>query len=125
MGSEELVAQRERSLLSPAVRGDRAQLEALLHPDFVEIGASGRRWTRSQIIDELLAAPTVGDLEVADLAVRALSAEVLLVTYTTHRRGVTGRRSSIWVRTAHDWVVQFHHGTPVAGGDQPRPGPGA
>ena len=118
MASEDDVAELELRLLDPAVRGDRALLEALLHPDFVEVGASGRRWTRSQIIDALVAAPSVDDLQVAELQSRALGADVVLVTYTARRAGSTARRSSIWVRREPGWVVRYHQGTPV---DEPRP----
>jgi ribonuclease HI len=127
MTSAEDVAERELSLLNPAVRGDRAQLEALLHPDFVEVGASGRRWTRSQIIDALVDAPSVDDLQVSDLQSRALDTDVVLVTYSVRRAGTTTLRSSIWVRRELGWVVRFHQGTPMDRPErsQPRPGPGA
>src|SRR5215211_5041426 len=121
MGSADLVARRERSLLTPAVRGDRAQLEALLHPEFEEVGASGRRWTRAQIIDDLVAAPSLDGLEISELTSRALSADVVLVTYTSRRGGVTARRSSMWVRSDHGWVVRFHQGTPANRGRRRSP----
>lgn len=40
----------EMELLRPEVRASRERLESLLDDDFVEIGASGRRWTREAII---------------------------------------------------------------------------
>ncbi len=39
----------ELRLLEPAVRQDPAQVEALLHLDFAEFGASRRRWRRAGI----------------------------------------------------------------------------
>jgi hypothetical protein len=107
------VVERELDLLSPAVRADRARLEQLLHPEFVEIGASGRRWTRAEIVDALVATPGVDDLRVADVHARALGPDVVLVTYTTRRRGSAVHRSSIWVRRGADWVARFHQGTPA------------
>lgn len=50
----EAVRAAELSLLGPDVRGDGARLRSILHPDFVEIGRSGRRWTRDEIIDALV-----------------------------------------------------------------------
>ena len=117
MSSEEDVAEQELRLLDPVVRGDRGLLEALLHPDFAEVGASGRRWTRSQIIDALVEAPSVDDLQVSDLQSQALSTDVVLVTYSARRAGTTARRSSIWVRSELGWVVRYHQGTRV---DEPR-----
>ena len=49
----EAVRAAELSLLGPDVRGDGARLRSILHPDFVEIGRSRRRWTRDEIIDSL------------------------------------------------------------------------
>ena len=43
----------ELRLLEPAVRRDPRQVDALLHPDFFEFGASGHRWERREIIDLL------------------------------------------------------------------------
>ncbi len=42
----------ELRLMDPVVRGSRSLARELLHPDFTEVGASGRRWT----CDEMLAA---------------------------------------------------------------------
>jgi Domain of unknown function (DUF4440) len=43
----------EMWLLQPHVRASSAGYEALLHPDFFEFGASGRCWTRREVIEEL------------------------------------------------------------------------
>src|SRR3954451_1932975 len=45
---EEVVA-LELRLLDPAVRADREAVERLLHPEFREIGASGRLWDRDSM----------------------------------------------------------------------------
>lgn len=44
------VAELERELQSPACRADEARLRQLLAPDFVEIGASGRRWDLDSVL---------------------------------------------------------------------------
>lgn len=98
----------ERHLLDPAVRADRAALEELLHADFIEIGSSGRLWTREAMIEALLADPDVTG-EPEDMTVDELAYGNALVTYTLN--GV--RRSSIWIRDAGRWQVRFHQGTPV------------
>ena len=43
---EEHVVAMERALLTDEVRADRAAVAALLHPDWQEVGRSGRLWTR-------------------------------------------------------------------------------
>ena len=103
----------ERELLTAAVHADRARLEAVLHPDFVEIGASGRRWTRDDMIAALLAAPEPGDVELYDVVARHVAAGAVLVTCTTRRATGAVHRSSLWVRHDERWVVRFHQGTPA------------
>ncbi|MFC0196426.1 DUF4440 domain-containing protein [Microbacterium arthrosphaerae] len=43
----------EESLLSSPVRRDPNRVRDLLRPDFVEIGRSGRRWSRDEIVATL------------------------------------------------------------------------
>lgn len=43
----------ELRLLDPAVRLSRSAAEALLDPEFVEVGASGKRWTYEEMVDAL------------------------------------------------------------------------
>lgn len=43
----------ELALLDSAVRRDPERVRELLHPDFVEIGRSGRRWTMNATIAAL------------------------------------------------------------------------
>lgn len=108
---EEVVVGLERSLLTDEVRGDPAAVAALLDPAWEEIGRTGRRWSR----DELLA--SIGPLEErVDLEV--LSADrvgqdgVLLVWRAVTASGEATLRSSLWVRSGQRWLQRFHQGTP-------------
>ena len=47
----------EEALVDPEVRRSVEVMESLLHPDFVEFGASGRIFTRASIIDLLCSLP--------------------------------------------------------------------
>jgi len=107
------VEQLERDLLSSPVRADRERLEHMLHPAFIEIGRSGRRWTRDDMIAELIASPDTSDVEVHDLAAAAIAEDVLLVTYITRRNDSTVHRSSLWVRHQDRWTVRFHQATTI------------
>jgi len=100
----------EQRLLGPRCRADPACLDALLHPDFLEYGASGTIWTRDQIIQRLLADPLVSGTA-SGFHAGHLSPEVIQVTFT-----ITGPRpslrSSLWVRGDDGrWQVRFHQGT--------------
>jgi hypothetical protein len=110
----------ELRLLDPAVRRAPEQLTDLLHPDFLEFGASGRRWSRPDIIEELAAEQNPGGqqavAEVSDLTGTRLAADVVLVTYVSQRGSRRCRRSSVWRRTPAGWRVFFHQGTIIPPG---------
>jgi 3-oxoacyl-[acyl-carrier protein] reductase len=103
----------ELRLLDPAVRADRAAAGALLHPEFREIGASGRVWDRETILDALAADPGGGSAP-RGFEARAVGPDQVLLTYevVAPRRS---QRSSLWVRDEHGWRMRFHQGTPVPG----------
>jgi len=110
---EDAVVRLERSLLTPEVRADASRLAELLHPDFEEIGASGRLWDRDTTIQALTSAPASETELAAVLHVsRAASDALLLVFETSGPRGLA-RRSSLWVKTVSGWRLRFHQGTPL------------
>jgi ribonuclease HI len=109
----EAVVAAELTLLDPTTRCDRSALEALLHPDFVEIGASGRRWTKNEIIDELVASPDPGKVDVEEMEARWVSGDAVVVTFRTVSPRRTVLRSSWWVEAGSQWQIVFHQGTPT------------
>jgi hypothetical protein len=116
-GDADEVIRRERLLLDPAVRASAEQVLALLHPDFVEFGASGQRWDGPGVVAALVAETPPADEPAAQLSAIAtdrLADDVILLTYTVRRRGGTSRRSSVWVRgPERGWLLRFHQGTLV------------
>lgn len=100
----------ERALLSSEIRSDPRRLEALLHPDFTEIGQSGRLWTRSAALAEL--APLDGLPAVEYVASQTLSADLVLLTWRSRRPDRVVLRSSLWQRMDGRWRLRFHQGTP-------------
>ena len=109
------VVRRERLLLDPAVRASAEQVLALLHPDFVEFGASGQRWDGPGVAAALVAETPAADepaAQLSDVAADRLAADVILLIYTVHRRGGTSRRSSVWLSDSErGWLLRFHQGT--------------
>ncbi len=109
---EELVVRLERALLTDEVRGDPAAVAALLHPAWEEVGRSGRRWSR----DELLA--TIGPLEervdLELLSVDRVGDALLVLWRSVPAGGDATLRSSLWVRSGERWLQRFHQGTPEA-----------
>jgi ribonuclease HI len=104
------VVERERLLLRADVRADAARVEQLLHPDFLEFGASGRSWHRAAIVDSLAADPTTSGVATGFAPVR-LADDVVLLTYRVD--GDPGSlRSSVWLRNGTaGWRLRFHQGT--------------
>lgn len=114
----------ESDLLRPEIRRSRDRLEALLAPDFLELGASGRTYDRASLVaalaDEASAAHAgeePASVRVEAFAVRLLARDVALATYRSVRTGTDGEvatvslRSSIWRRDAGAWRMVFHQGT--------------
>lgn len=98
-------------------RFDRRWMDRILHPDYSEVGTSGKIHTR-----EATMASTSREV---DLKVRLphrnysldlIDEDVALVRYISHDslNGVERRalRCSIWVYTNQGWRLRFHQGTP-------------
>lgn len=113
---EELRA-REPIFHRPEWGSTRADFEAMMAPDFWEVGASGRRYSREFALAELerrYAGAYQDDLEATDFHCRRLADDVYLLTYTLvqDKRRRT-RRSTIWQRHPGGWQIVFHQGTLV------------
>ncbi|WP_211879474.1 ribonuclease HI family protein [Pseudarthrobacter albicanus] len=110
---EAIVASLERELRRPETRADLGRTGVLLHPDFTEIGSSGRIWTRDALmmaLEENPDGPT--DLEMLDA--ERLGEGAILLTYRSYSRSGTALHSSLWVLDGTQWRLRFHQGTPEA-----------
>ncbi|ATG55579.1 DUF4440 domain-containing protein [Brachybacterium ginsengisoli] len=106
----EQITAREQALLGDRLRADPPSAAELLHPDFTEIGASGRRFDRDQILADL--AP-LGDVDAEEFIADEVSPGAVLLQYTTHERRGTVHRSSLWVQENGRWLLRHHQGTVV------------
>lgn len=104
------VVDLERELLDPAVRADPLRAGELLHRDFQEIGASGRRWSRQEILD-MFGDGGAGKASLEVLTLNRLDAATALLTYRSVEPRGTSLRSSIWQHEDGRWQVRFHQGT--------------
>jgi ribonuclease HI len=100
----------ERRLLDPNVRADGAALDALLDPEFIEFGSSGRVWTREASIAGLVT-ERGAIVEVSDMVARAVAPGAMLVTYVAVRSDRRALRSSLWIDRGGGWRLRFHQGT--------------
>ena len=96
------------------------RLEQLLHPEFTEVGRSGRAYTRKGIVNHLSSQEAHPAVASEEFAVAELSSVVALLTYRSAHVQQDGSllnhtlRSSVWVRTAAGWQLRYHQGTVAA-----------
>jgi hypothetical protein len=85
--------------------------------DYWETGASGRRYSRAAILDELerrFSAPHTDVWETTDFHCRKLGEDTYLLTYTLLQDRVRlTRRATIWQHTLGGWKIVYHQGTIV------------
>ncbi|KRE43417.1 ribonuclease HI family protein [Knoellia sp. Soil729] len=109
---EEQVIALERALLEDETRSDPAAVAALLHPQWSEIGRSGRLWTREEILDEI--GPLGEEVGLDVITCMPAGPDTMLLTWRAVRDTESTLRSSLWVRRAGHWQQLFHQGTPEA-----------
>ncbi|MBB4844561.1 hypothetical protein HNP55_003105 [Paucibacter oligotrophus] len=104
---------------------DLPRLQALLHPDFREIGYSGRSYQREEMLALLIAAgaapaPSLHQVQARNFQAQLLVPGLVLLNYESAHCDAQGRlhrhsrRSSLWRLGTQGWQMQFHQGTPCA-----------
>lgn len=108
---------RELRLLDPEVRASPARVLELLDPEFVEFGASGRRWDVESVLEVTGGGSVSPDspVKVSQMAGVLLAPGVVHLTYFADNQGRRAWRSSVWRLTAAGWRMYFHQGTSAAG----------
>ena len=111
------LAGREPIFHRPELGTSRADFDKLMAADYWETGASGRRYSRQFILDELekrYAAPHTDVWETSDFECRRLAEETYLLTYTLLQDRVRlTRRATVWQSTPDGWKIVYHQGTIV------------
>lgn len=109
----EQITAREQALLSDQLRADPPSAAELLHPAFTEVGASGRRYDREEILAHL--AP-LADIDAEEFVADEIAPGVVLLRYVTTGPAGTVERSSVWVSESGRWLLRHHQGTPLGTG---------
>ncbi len=129
----QLIRSLEISLHQNGVRNDAAQLQALLHDDFMEIGRSGHSYNKAQMIAHLTQSSphaaqssphtAQGSTHTAvwaqDFKLTMPAYSVALLTYHSAQTDADDQltlctaRSSLWQLADTGWQLLFHQGTPV------------
>jgi hypothetical protein len=116
----------ELSLLRESVRKDAARMGLLLAKEFCEFGASGKVYSKAEVIAELQAEQE-RRIAMEDFFSQMIDTCTMLVRYRSVREGEDGvtveaLRSSVWVMRDGRWQILFHQGTRIgasAGGSVP------
>ena len=94
-------------------------------PAFREVGASGRRYSREYVIEEVLKryedpeyrginSPPENTWQMKDFHCLEIASDNYLLTYTLFQGERITRRSTIWRRSSTGWRILYHQGTIVA-----------
>lgn len=108
----------ERELHTAGTRRSATRLKELLHPEFREIGRSGREYLRATIL-ERLAEGEPPKVHAEQFRRVDLEPRVALITYKSAHIAEDGGlcrhslRSSIWILGEEGWRMVFHQGTPT------------
>jgi hypothetical protein len=115
----ETLRELEVDLYRLRTRQDRAHLGASLHPDFREVGRSGREYSREDTLAEFEHVADYPRVESRGYRLHVLVSDVALLTYVSAHLEADGAlshhtlRSSLWIRDARGWLLAFHQGTPT------------
>jgi hypothetical protein len=107
---------REPIFHRPEFGTTRRDFENMTDPDFWEVGASGRRYSREYVLDTLekrYANPIKEPWEAKDFHCMAIAPENYLLTYTLIQGERITRRSTIWRNSELGWKIIYHQGTVV------------
>jgi hypothetical protein len=110
----ELIA-REPIFHRPEFATTAEDFARMMAPDYWEVGASGRRYSRDFILETLARTPPVNaaiaNWQLYDTQCRRLSETTYLLTYTLHQGERRTRRATIWQCTPTGWQILYHQGT--------------
>ena len=115
----ELLRELEVSMHQPEVCSDPVRLDGLLHESFFEVGRSGRSFTRSEILEDLMSEQRPAAVWSQDFVVESISEDIALLRYKTahiESDGMMSRytlRTSMWQHVQGEWKIRFHQGTPA------------
>jgi len=110
----ETLKSREPIFHRPEFGTARQDFDAMCDPDFWEVGASGRRYSREYVLDTLAERhqhPHDDPWETSEFHCKALGNDHYLLTYTLKQHERVTRRCTLWRHSASGWKIVYHQGT--------------
>ena len=109
---------REPIFHTPDFGTTLADFERVTAPEYWEVGASGRRYSRDFILRVLEQNPPIdaasAGWQCSDFGLRRLGAETYLLTYTLRQADRLSRRATVWQSSSEGWRILYHQGTLVS-----------
>jgi hypothetical protein len=112
----------ETELHHPGAPASPARADALLHPDFFEVGRSGTRYSRTTVLAFLGGQLQPSPVNASHFELTRLSDDCALLTYRSDASAGLGQppgsawRASVWQRVGEQWQLRYHQGTPTHAG---------
>ena len=114
----EELRRREPIFHTPQFGTTLADFERATAPEYWEVGASGRRYSREFILSTLEQNPPINAASVYwqsyDHGLRRLGSDTYLFTYTLCQAERLTRLATIWQITPEGWRILYHQGTIVS-----------
>jgi len=114
----EQLRRREPIFHTPEFGSTVAEFDSAMAPDYWEVGASGRRYSREFILRMFDENPPVNaateEWETHGFGFRSIGPDTYLMTYTLRQKERVTRRCTIWQRNAGRCQILYHQGTVVA-----------
>ncbi len=112
----ETILALEKEMHLTSTRRNRERMEQLLHPLFYEIGRSGLRYSRQDILSEFESEAELPPIAVSEPELIPLSEDLALLSYISNHATKPAHRftlrTSLWQREGGMWRIRFHQGTP-------------
>jgi hypothetical protein len=109
---------RELEIEVMTAAGERraGELHDLVADDFLEIGASGRTYSKAEVLAAIEAAP-LRKFTLEEFKVVASGEGWALVSYRAGEKSASSStaslRSTLWVERERKWQIVFHQGTTI------------
>jgi hypothetical protein len=108
---------REPIFHRPPYGKTRRDFENMTDPEYWEVGASGRRYSREFVLEDLVRRGREPGEELwtkRDMQCLEIAPDNYLFTYTLEQGPRVTRRATLWRRSGSDWKILYHQGTIVS-----------
>ncbi len=109
----------ETELHHPGAPATPERAQALLHPEFFEVGRSGACYSRATVLAYLSIQTSASPVRASQFRLTRLGDDTALLTYRSDATAGPGQapgstwRSSVWQCVHGHWLLRYHQGTPA------------